>query len=279
MGKIEKISYKGKELLPARVDLVFKALLTADGDLELLATLLSSILDLDIKSGGITVTDTELNPTHTTGKLARIDVRVKLADGKTLNIEIQTNEQNMAKRSIYYASKLYAEQMRPKMKYDDICPTIAINILDFSYLPFENYQNRYRLKNIVNNHELTDAFEIIFCELPKVPGNAAGSLRDLWMRFLAAKTEEELDMLAKEHPIMEKALNKLQYVSADEQLRYALDMREKAELDYWSDINRSYSEGKVDGKIEIAKNMLRRGRPINEIVEDTGLTEEEIEKL
>ena len=54
-------------------------------------------------------------------------------------------------------------------------------------------------------------------------------MKDLWMRFLSAETEDDLDMLAEKSPILEKAVKKLVYISADEQLRYELDMREKAE--------------------------------------------------
>ena len=102
-------------------------------------------------------------------------------------------------------------------------------------------------------------------------------------------------MLAKENPIFEKAINKLLYVSADEQLRYELDMREKAELDYWSAMKTSFKEGKAEGKEEgieegiakgiqvgftvVAKKMLKRNRPIDEIIENTGLTREEVEDL
>ena len=43
------------------------------------------------------------------------------------------------------------------------------------------------------------------------------------------------------------------------------------------------AEGKAEGKAEqalvIAKNMLNRGNPIEVIVEDTGLTHEEVEAL
>ena len=83
---IQTIPYKGLELLPAKLNLVFKALLTSDGDLELLASLLSCILELDITAGDVTVTNTELPPTYEGGKRASVDVRVRLSDGKHLNV-------------------------------------------------------------------------------------------------------------------------------------------------------------------------------------------------
>ena len=105
----------------------------------------------------------------------------------------------------------------------------------------------------------------------------------LWMRFLAAKTEEELDMLANTHPVMGKAVRKLEYVSSDPDLRYALDMREKAILDYNSAMITKFDagieKGIEKGRYEVARNMLRRNKPLQEIAEDTGLTLKEVEAL
>ena len=39
------------------------------------------------------------------------------------------------------------------------------------------------------------------------------------------------------------------------------------------------AEGIAERNIEIAQKLLRRGRPIDEIVEDTGLTYQEVERL
>ena len=43
------------------------------------------------------------------------------------------------------------------------------------------------------------------------------------------------------------------------------------------------AEGRVEGEsvkvLAIARNLMKRNRPIDEIIEDTGLTREEVEKL
>jgi predicted transposase/invertase (TIGR01784 family) len=248
LGKIKRIPYKGLELLPAKADLVFKALMTADGDLELLASLLSSILEMDLHAADISVANTELPATHEDGKVSRVDVRVTLGDGKHINAEVQVgDEHNMEKRSVFYISRLYTDQMKPQMKFADICPAIAINILDFPFLPFSEYHNRYRLKNTENSHELTDVFEINFLELPKVPEEDLKSLKDLWMRFFTANDEETLEMLKNRNPIFRRAVDKLVYFSADEQLRYDLDMREKWELDHGSMMAASVKKGRQEG--------------------------------
>jgi len=296
MGKIQRIQYHGRELLPVKMDLVFKALLTADGDMELLASLLSCILELDITAGDVAVTNTELSPKHEEGKPTSVDVRVKLRDGKHINVEIQVeNESNMASRSIFYLARLYVDQMKPRMGFHDIRPTIAINILDFNYLPFDEYHSIYRMKNIKNCHQLTDVFQIDFIELKKISKESLSSLKDLWVQFIAADSEEMLDMLSKEDPIMDKALQKLCYISADDKLRYELDMRHKTETDYWSAMSTNYRKGeaagraeglaKVEAEVQTAKrDIARKLKGLNtmsayEIAKVSGLPTEEIKDL
>ena len=278
MGRKQRILYQGQELLLATTDLVFKALLTADGDLELLASLLSCILDLDIAPDDVTVTNSELPQTHEKGKLARVDVRVKLADGKHINVEMQVaDDHNIAKRSIFYLSKLYVDQLKPSMNYEEICPAIAINILDFDFLPFEEYHNVYRLKNIKSHHELTDAYEINFIELKKVPTETRTCLKEKWMLFIAADSAEMLDKLANEEPIMEKALKKLQYVSSDDQLRYELDMRQKAELDYGSAMVANYKRGRAEG--ETTGRLRATTELARKLKASAAMSDDEIAKL
>jgi predicted transposase/invertase (TIGR01784 family) len=59
--------------------------------------------------------------------------------------------------------------------------------------------------------------------------------------------------------------------------------RDKARRDYDSAIicakEKGHAEGEGKKAFEIAKKMKVRGRPLNEIIEDTGLSAEEIEKL
>jgi predicted transposase/invertase (TIGR01784 family) len=240
--------------------------------------------------------NTELPPLHEAGKLTRLDLRIKLTDGKHLNVEIQLkNEHNIEKRSLFYGAKLFTEQMTAGMHFEELCPAIAINILDFNYLAGSEYHNSYRMKNTKTHDELTDIFEIDFIELPKVPEGQGKDLKDYWAQFIAADSEEVLEMLTTQSPVFEKAVSKLVYISADEQLRYELDMREKAELDYYSGMKSSYikgqkegkaegiaegeAKGEAKGKAEIVRNLLALGVSVEDIQKASGLTLDEIEQL
>ena len=293
------MEYQGKTIYKAKYDLVFKAVFL--GDLTLLASLLASILEIGIRAEDLAILNTELVPEFESGKLSRLDIRVKTGQ-RHIDIEIQLNNlYNVEKRSVFYLSKLYVEQMTASMRYQELRPTIAINILDFVYLPYAEYHNRYRMKNLRTHDELTDVIEIHFIELPKLQepcpacpacpgtddaGDAGGAgdpakgkdMKDLWMRFLSADSGDALDTLAKEDPMVEKAVNRLVYVSADEQLRYEIAMREKAEMDYFNAMSNKRDEGKAEERKRNVGKMKVRGMSAQEIADLLDLSLDEVEK-
>ena len=73
----------------------------------------------------------------------------------------------------------------------------------------------------------------------------------------------------------------------DKVQRREYEQREKALRDYYSYMDESYEDGKIEGiqqgeqnkSREIALRMLKRGKDINEIAADTGLSIEEVQKL
>jgi predicted transposase/invertase (TIGR01784 family) len=119
------------------------------------------------------------------------------------------------------------------------------------------------------------------------------------MKFIESSDEGVLKMIAERSPQMMKAVGVLKELSADEQMRMLADAREKARRDIASRMNWARHEGRAEGKeegrqegreegrkegktenkIEIARKLLARNRPIDEIIEDTGLTRREIESL
>jgi predicted transposase/invertase (TIGR01784 family) len=60
-------------------------------------------------------------------KLGILDIRAKTAKGEQLNIEVQlVNQYNMDKRTLFYWSKIYSEQLREGQPFNDLKKTITI---------------------------------------------------------------------------------------------------------------------------------------------------------
>ena len=78
---------------------------------------------------------------------------------------------------------------------------------------------------------------------------------------------------------IKEAMDVLYNISGDKETVMLAEMREKAIMDEQSRLNGARKEGKIEGKIEVVKNLKRLGLEIKKIAEVTGLTIDEIEKL
>lgn len=88
---------------------------------------------------------------------------------------------------------------------------------------------------------------------------------------------------SEENKTIEKVVEDLDEMSADENERLEAYKRKLAIIDYNTSIDLAHKEGREEGeraqKLRIAKNLKEKGIEINIIVETTGLTKEEVEKL
>jgi predicted transposase/invertase (TIGR01784 family) len=116
-----------------------------------------------------------------------------------------------------------------------------------------------------------------------------------WLKFLAARREEELKMLAEKNPQVGKAVARLQELSEDERARLLAESHEKWKWDDAARIraarNKGLEEGREEGHEEglekglekgllsVAQAALKRNLPIEEIMALTGLSREKIQSL
>jgi len=71
----------------------------------------------------------------------------------------------------------------------------------------------------------------------------------------------------------------LMSISQDERERAVFRSRRMFQTDMASDMATAEDRGRKEERLTIARNMMKRKRPLNEIIEDTGLTREEVENL
>jgi predicted transposase/invertase (TIGR01784 family) len=119
------------------------------------------------------------------------------------------------------------------------------------------------------------------------------------MQFLRGKRKEDFEMVAERNPEVRGAVNTLYRLSEDPEVRAQMEYREKARHDHATLLYAAVQEGEARGEargiaqgiaqgevqgetrksVEIARNLKKRGRPVDQIAEDTGLSAEEIAKL
>ena len=285
-----------RRLLNPKIDFVFKKIFGSEENPKILIGFLNAVLKPIIPIVEVEIKNTDIEKVHVEDKFSRLDVKAKTSNQEIINIEIQLkNEYNMIQRSLYYWSKLYEEQLGDGDRYDKLCRTVCINILDFKYLKNDRFHNGYRLKEIETNEELTDIEEIHFIEIPKLKKlNSEEEVVDMleaWVEFLRDPESEVVRKLEMSNSEIREAKDKLYKLSMDEKERELYSLREKSIKDEISALANAEEKGIQIGieqgikqgiqreKIETVLRLHSLGLNIEQIAKGTCITETEVEKI
>ena len=156
-------------ILSPKVDFVFKKIFGSEENKSILISFLNATLKPKNEIISVELKNTDIEKDYIQDKFSRLDVKATTSNKEVINIEIQLkNQYNMIKRTLYYWSKIYEEQISEGNNYKMLNRTVCINILDYKFLKNNRFHNTYRLKEIETNEELTDIEEIHFIEIPKL---------------------------------------------------------------------------------------------------------------
>ena len=276
-------------LLDPKMDFVFKNIFGSEKHPNILISFLNATLKPKDLITEVEIKNTDLNKGYIEDKFSRLDVKATTSNNEIINIEIQLkNEYNMIKRSLYYWSKLYSEQLNEGEDYSLLKRTICINILNFKYLKTRMFHSVYRMKEIHTNEELSDIQEIHFIEIPKLEdGSDEKDMLVAWIEFLKNPESEKVRSLEMSVDEIREAKDELIKMSNDDTQRELYEMRAKTLRDKISALNeaerkgikKGREEGEKNKAIEIAKSLINLGLDKESIVKSTGLDLCEIEKL
>ena len=296
-------------LLDPKMDFVFKNIFGSEKHPNILISFLNATLKPKDLITAVEIKNTDLNKGYIEDKFSRLDVKATTSNNEIINIEIQLkNEYNMIKRSLFYWSKLYSEQLNEGEDYSVLKRTICINILNFKYLKTRKFHSGYRLKEIYSNEELTDVAEIHFIEIPKLEeGTDEKDMLVAWIEFLKNPESEKVRSLEMSIDEIREAKDELIRMSNDDTQRELYEMRAKTLKDKISALNeaerkgikkgrqegfkeglqkgiqeglqKGIQEGEKSKAIEIAKSLINIGLDKETISKSTGLDLNEIEKL
>ena len=280
-------------LLDPKMDFVFKNIFGSEKHPNILISFLNATLKPKDLITEVKIKNTDLNKGYIEDKFSRLDVKATTSNNEIINIEIQLkNEYNMIKRSLYYWSKLYSEQLNEGEDYSLLKRTICINILNFKYLKTRMFHSVYRMKEIHTNEELSDIEEIHFIEIPKLEdGSDEKDMLVAWIEFLKNPESEKVRSLEMSVDEIREAKDELIKMSNDDTQRELYEMRAKTLRDKISALNeaerkgikKGREEGRKEGEknkaIEIAKSLIKLGLDKESIAKSTGLDLCEVEKL
>lgn len=301
-----------QDLLKLTNDYIFKRTFGYKGEEEVTKVFLKDLLEMEIKEIELdqnTITEKEI----ITDKVGIMDIKAELNNNMECDIEMQVvNQKNIEKRILFYWSKIYSKTIKEGNGYGALKKSVVVLIADFEFDRFksiEKYLSKWKIREkdypkIV----LTDVLEIYIIELPKYSKYAVNEKIEslnLWVKFI--KNPEVVIMINKNDSktvketkqAINKAEKRLEELSNDEHERYLADLREKYTRDQYEiqayGYDKGVEEGRIEGKkegikegklegrkeksIEIAKNLLAQNIDIEVIINCTGLTKEEINKI
>ncbi len=273
-------------------DLAFRKIFGNENKKEVLISFLNAVLLF--KDNNLIISVDILNPyqlpTIKGGKVTIVDLKAKDQNGNQFIVEMQVAEADgFDKRVLYYASKSYESQIERGDEYKKLKPTFFIGILDFKISKNKDYISRHKVVDIRTGENIIKDIEFNFIELPKFNKKESqlDSIIDQWVYFI--KNSENLDVIpsnisdsglkiayeeADKHNWTKQELETYDYVFMREQ-----DNRGIIELAEKRAIEKGMEKGKLEEKIEIAKQLLKNNIPLDVIISSTGLTREEIKNL
>ena len=249
-------------------DIVFKAFFSKKGNEKYLKEFLESLLKIHIEEIEVR-SEVSLLKLDEKEKGGRLDIEAKLNTG-IINIEMQVNNlKNIEKRTAYYASKIMAREVGIREKYENIKPVIMVNILDYELFGFKEYVSKTEI--VLKEHK---DYEVI--------KDLQWYFKDKLNQWLALIDNEDrgmIKMAEEKNKTIKEAKKEVEYLTGEEEIKRLAELREKWAMDRRSEISDAREEGKKEEKLAIAKNMLNKGKSEEDILDFTGISKEELEKL
>jgi predicted transposase/invertase (TIGR01784 family) len=208
------------------------------------------------------------------GKSCVLDVRAVLSNRTKVNIEVQLrNQHNMDRRSLFYWSNMFSEDMKEGQDYRKLPNVIAINIVDFDYLPGGNYHTCFRLREDTDtSFILTGALEIHFIDMVKWRKRGERDMEhnplDRWLVWFDSGSPPELvaEVVKMDSGIM-AANEKQEYTSQDKEARRHYWRRQMAEMDLRGTNEYARAEGLQEGQRKIIE-LLKSGKSPEDIIRE-----------
>ena len=91
--------------------------------------------------------------------------------------------------------------------------------------------------------------------------------------------KEELKKLSKEDKVVCKYMEELERLNSNPKFREYMSAEEDARKIYNSEIREATEKGEKKKQIDIAKNLMKMNLTLEQIIEATGLTDEEVENI
>ena len=264
-------------------DYGFKKLFGEEPNKDLLLDFLNELLkDEQGQIKNLTYLKTEQLGASDIDRKAIFDLYCENEKGEKFIVELQKSKQNFFKdRTVYYSTFPIREQAKRADWNFELKAVYTIAILDFIFDSDKNEPEKYRYDVKLTDTETKEIFydklTFIYLEMPKF-NKTVDELENRFEKWLyVIKNLNRLDRVPDKlrEQIFEKLFDTAEIAKfTPDQVRSYEDS-----LKYYRDLKNSLDTASDERAVNIAKNMIKKGYDFTEIIEITGLTKQQIEKL
>ena len=282
-------------------DFGFKRLFGEEANRDLLIDFLNAFLPKHHQIKTLTFRNTEQLGTIAFDRKAIFDIYCEAENGEQFIVEMQKAKQKWFKDRALFSVSFPIRDQAPKGTVDgedwdyQLKPVYLVAILGFEY---DQKEERRKLRRNVklkdqDGDEFYDKLEFIFLQMPLFNKTESELVTqdDKWHYFLKNLASFEDIPAILQEPVFERAFATAELARLNKNEVFQYEMSLKAYRDNYAvmktAIDESRDEGRAEGeakgraveKIEIARNLKKKGLDTALIAETTGLSPEEIAQL
>lgn len=196
-----------------------------------------------------------------------LDIKLKLKDGKRINIEMQNRLQNdWIERSLFYNCRMFVEGFDHRRFYKELEPCIHVGILNFNLMKSPGYHHEITLRDTKTDELYSGKFAFHVIELKKlndVSDSEDNILLYRWAKLIAAKDWKEVCEVANGDTYMEAARDVMDKINQDRVERYLYLRREMAYTDEISRMKTAEELGLKQGMEKGIEKGIERMNNLN----------------
>ncbi|MDQ1265379.1 MAG: hypothetical protein QG635_529 [Bacteroidota bacterium] len=268
-------------------DFGFKKLFGEEVNKDLLLDFLNELLKEEqgqIKE--LTYLKTEHLGSTDLDRRAIFDLYCENERGEKFIVEMQKSKQNFFKdRTVYYSTFPIREQAKQTDWKFELKAVYTIAILDFVFDEDKHEPDKFRydvkLTDIETNKIFYDKLTFIYLEMPKFKKtlDQIETRFDKWLYVI--RNLNRLDSVPEKlrERIFEKFFDTAEIAKFTPEQVLWYEGSLKHYLDLKNSLDTAREEGKIEGKIEMANEMLKANEPIDMIIRYTRLSKLKIEEL
>lgn len=210
------------------------------------------------------VIDSHLEQEYGEDKEGILDLRLKCAGEKQINIEMQLyHVRYWVDRSMYYNCKMLVNSVRKGELYRTMKHCVHIGILDFDLFPDQReFYSVHKITNMQTGKIYSDKLSFHVVELKKLDQATDEEKKEevyRWAKLISARSIQEMRAVAQGDEYMKETVDTFEDFDLDDEERYRAFRREMAIMDHKSGLDGAYEEGLEKGMEKGLEQGMEKG--------------------